>query len=530
LGPRDDLAVQAGGPASVTFGRARVGAPASRRAPLLSREDAEPLRQPRPALRDHPHPLARRWDALCRKVEAWCARRLPSPDLAEDIGSKRWFRELAMLVGLTLVALAFWPAYAPVEAAPLPPLDEAARAEFRAQAVHPWARGATQGRHFAATALAIRLDNAPERPSIQLAAMLGENDSLPRMLQRAGVGSGDAGQVAALVQQAVPLADLAPGTRFDITLGQRSSPSDPRPLTAIAFRPKFDLALTIARNGGGLAMARLPIAVDTRPLRIRGIVGASLYRSARAAGAPPETVQDYLRTIDQALPFEQIAPTDEFDLVVQYRRTADGLGQAGNLLYAGIERSGQPQVQMMRWGPDGTFRTPDDMAGGGQQQSAMLGAPVAGHITSTYGLRRHPILGFVRMHSGTDYGAAWGSPIYAVADGTVSYSGWHGGHGNYVRLEHGSGIGTGYGHMSRLAVSSGMQVRRGQVIGYVGSTGLSTGPHLHFEVYRGGQTVDPASVRFLVRQQATDPAQIAAFKARLRQMLALPTGLPAKGG
>lgn len=522
LGPRDDLAMQASGPAGVTFGRARKPALAERVPSVapLSERTAETT------LRDHPHPLARRWDSLCHRAEALAARHLPPPDLAEDVGSRRWFRELAMLVALTVMALAFWPSYAPVEAAPLPALDDAARAELRAQSLRPWRAGATQGRHFAATEMVARLDNAPERPTIQLTAMLGESDSLPRMLQRAGIGAGDVGQVAAMVQQAVPLDQIAPGTRFSITLGSRTSPSQPRPLDAISFRPRFDLALAIQRQGGGLAMNRTAIAVDTTPLRIRGIVGASLYRSARAAGAPPETVQDYLRTIDQSLPFEQISPTDEFDLVVQYRRTADGQGQAGDLLYAAVTRGGQPQVQLLRWGSDGTFRSLADMSGTApQQDSSALGAPVAGHVTSLFGLRRHPILGFVRMHAGIDFGAAWGSPVYAVSDGAVSYAGWHGGHGNYVRLEHGGGIGTGYGHLSRLAVAPGMHVRRGQVIGYVGSTGLSTGPHLHYELYRNGQTVDPMSVRFLARRAPVDPGQIAAFRARLRQLTSLRPGL-----
>ncbi|MDF8332948.1 peptidoglycan DD-metalloendopeptidase family protein [Novosphingobium cyanobacteriorum] len=528
LGPRDELAMQAGVPAGMTFGRARGPAFGARRAPIIKSAEPHPAPAPKPSLRDHPHPLARRWDAWCRKAEAWAARHLPSPDLAEDVGSARWFRELAMLVALVVIALVLWPSAAPLEAAPLPPLTDAARAEFRAQTLQPWTDGATQGRHFAANTMVARLDNAPERPTIQLTAMLGENDSLPRMLQRAGIGAGDAGQVAAMVQQAMPLDQIPSGTRFAITLGQRSGPSVPRPLDAISFRPRFDLALDIRRNGGGLSLARTAIPVDTTPLRIRGIVGASLYRSARAAGAPPETVQDYLRAIDQALPFEEIAPTDEFDLVVQYRRAADGQGQAGDLLYAGIVRGGQPQVQMLRWGQDGGFETLADMTGAGQAQESALGAPVAGRITSLFGMRRHPILGFVRMHAGIDFGAAWGSPVYAVTDGTVSYAGWHGGHGNYVRLEHGGGIASGYGHLSRIAVSPGSGVRRGQVIGYVGSTGLSTGPHLHYEVYRGGRVVDPMSVRFLAQRRAVDPGQIAAFKARLQALTSLRTGTLAR--
>ncbi len=522
LGPREEL-VTAGG---VTFGRARPGAavashPARR---VIALAPAPVPIPPRPSWRESAHPLARRWDGLCREVEKWAARRQLSLDLADDIGSAHWFRGMTTLLGLTILALALWPSFAPLEAAPLTVLDDTAQGELRAQAIRSYRMGATNGRHFAAGDAVIRLQAAPERPTIQLAATLGDNDNLPRMLQRAGVGERDAGQVATMVRSVVPLDQITPGTRFEIALGQRSSASDPRPLTGLAFRPKFDLALSIARQGDGLALERLPIAVDTRPLRIRGVVGGSLYRSARAAGAPPESVQDYLQTIDQFLPFEEIAAGDEFDLVISYKRTADGQGQAGNLLYAGVIGGGKPKLQLLRWGPDGGFTSLDALSGGIRSDSGMLGSPVAGRITSLYGARRHPILGYVRMHAGVDFGAAWGSPVYAVTEGSVAYAGWHGGHGNYIRLEHGGGIATGYGHLSRLAVSAGMTVRRGQVIGYVGSTGLSTGPHLHYELYRGGQTVNPLSVRFVVRQQVVDARQLSAFKARLHEMMALRTG------
>lgn len=446
------------------------------------------------------------------------------PDLAENVGSAGWFRGLGLLVGLVVLVLMFWPRFAPLEAAPMVSLDEASLVEFRAQSMRSFAGGSTQGRHFAATDAVTRLAAAPERPQIQLAATIGENDSLPRMLQRAGVGSGDAGQVAAMVASAVPLADIAPGTRFAITLGARSNATDPRPLMAIEFRPRFDLALAINRQGGGLTLARKAIAVDVTPLRVQGFVGSSLYRSARAAGAPPSAVQDYLRAIDQAMPFDEIAPTDMFDLVVDYKHAADGEGEAGNLLYAGVVRAGQPRAQLLRWGVDGSFTSLADLTGAGQTDQGFFGAPVNGHMTSGYGMRRHPILGYVRMHAGVDFAASWGSPIYAVTDGRVQYAGWHGGHGNYVRLDHGGGIATGYGHMSRIAVAPGMSVRRGQIIGYVGSTGLSTGAHLHYEVYRGGQTVDPLSVRMIQRRQAVDPKQIAAFKARLQALLSVKPG------
>ena len=152
-----------------------------------------------------------------------------------------------------------------------------------------------------------------------------------------------------------------------------------------------------------------------------------------------------------------------------------------------------------------------------------LTAPVFGRITSGFGLRRHPILGYTRMHAGIDFAAAYGSPIYATSDGLVTYAGWHGGHGNFVRLDAGGGLGTGYGHMSRIAVSPGMRVRRGQVIGYVGSTGLSTGAHLHYEMYRNGVPINPGSVQF-VTTAALSGNDLAAFKARLAVLRELRPG------
>ena len=118
--------------------------------------------------------------------------------------------------------------------------------------------------------------------------------------------------------------------------------------------------------------------------------------------------------------------------------------------------------------------------------------PVNGPITSGYGYRTHPVLGYRRLHSGTDFGAASGTPIVAASGGVVVTAGWLGGYGNAVVISHGGGIATLYGHQSRLAVGPGAHVRRGQVIGYVGSTGMSTGPHLHFEVRVNGVTTDPA--------------------------------------
>ncbi|WP_373487209.1 M23 family metallopeptidase, partial [Blastomonas sp.] len=360
------------------------------------------------------------------------------------------------------------------------------------------------------------LRSNPERPTVQLAAVIGRGDSFTRLMQRAGVGSDDATSVVSLVSGVVPLSDIRDGTQVDITLGRRFSRSQPRPVEQIAFRARFDLNVEIVRAGSELQMIQKPIVVDTTPLRIRGTVGSSLYRSARAAGAPPRAIQAYLQTLGSQLSIgNDIRANDQFDIIVDYKRAATGEVEMGELLYAGLERSGKPRAQMVRWQTGG--RSQWFEASGVGEERGEFARPVNGGVSSGFGYRRHPILGYRRMHSGLDFKARHGTPIYATADGVVNYAGRKGGYGNFVRIAHGGNLGSGYGHMSRIAVSNGTRVRRGQVIGYVGSTGLSTGPHLHYELYRGGRAVDPNSVRFTTRAQLSG-RELANFKARLQQL------------
>ena len=421
-----------------------------------------------------------------------------APDLGTDIGSRRWMRGVATLVGLSAIAVAAFPGFSAVEAAPAMRIDDRVRDEFRSQMIQPLALGADSGRRMGATTVVKPLATAPERPSLDLVATLAQGDGFDRMLRRAGVSSDEARLIAGMVSNSVDLESIEPGTQVDITLGRRPSPDAPRPVDALSFRARFDLQLAVERRDGQLRLNPHTIKVDTTPLRVRARVGDSLYRSARAAGAPPSAVQQFLRTIGEDMNINSdITAGDEFDMIVDYRRAATGEVEVGDLLYAAIIRDNRPRKQLMRFGREGRYF---DAAGAGVQQEGLV-APVPGAITSRYGMRRHPILGYRRMHSGLDFRARHGTPIYAATDGTVNFAGRNGGYGNYVRIRHGGNLATGYAHMSRIAVRNGEQVRRGQVIGYVGSTGLSTGPHLHYEMYRGGQKVDPASVRFVNRAQ-----------------------------
>jgi len=443
-------------------------------------------------------------------------------DLGQRIGSREWFRGLATCAALCYAAWSLTPSIGAIPGASPAPIPESQADEARALTIAPLAYGADTGRRMAPTDAVVALPEAPERPIIDLRATLGSGDGFARVLERAGVGSAEAGEIAGLVATVVPLADIRPGTILDLTLGRRANRMVARPLDKLTFRARFDLRVDLRRVDGQLALNAIPIAVDETPLRIQGRVGQSLYRSARAAGVPARIVESYIRALTSQISVPSGLSTDDrFDIIVEHRRAATGETETGQLLYAGLDRNVGRDLQLMQWSADGRSQW-FEATGVGRQSGGMI-QPVSGSISSNYGLRMHPILGYSRMHRGVDFRASYGTPILAVSDGRVSFAGWHGGHGRAVAINHGGGLGTMYAHMSRIAVSAGASVRRGQVIGYVGSTGLSTGPHLHFEVRRNGATVNPRSVQFTSRPQLAGN-DLADFRARLRSLLGTPVG------
>ena len=441
-------------------------------------------------------------------------------DLAEEPLSGRWWRGVATLSAMVaLVSLMAPMPFAPLPAASADRVGTAEAEQFRDIAIAPISDGSATGVRMAATALVEPLAEAPDRPFVDLFARLGKGDSIAHLLVRSGASYGEAGEAARLIASAVP-GGLRPGTSLSIRLGRRD-PSGVRPIEQIAFRAGLDRNITLTSAADGLRVMATAIAIDNRPLRIRGRVGDGLYWALRASGVSPQAAGEYLRAIGGQLDVGgEIGPDDKFDLIVANRRAATGESQEGPLLYAAIDRSGAPDIRLMKWSLGGRIDWVD--ANGAGRSVSAFAWPVAGRITSGFGLRVHPILRFARMHRGIDFGAGYGAPIVAASDGQVVASGWAGGYGRQVRIAHGGGIVTSYSHMSRTVAEPGSYVRQGQLIGYVGSSGLSTGPHLHYEVYRNGAAVNPLSVKF-ASSAALDGEELARFKARLAQLMALGT-------
>ena len=437
-------------------------------------------------------------------------------NLGEDAFSTQWWQGAATLAVLIAGTLTLAPVFEPLPTGALPAPSSSVREQWQAAGVGSLANGSSTGMRMAAGATVEPIAQAPERAFIDIFTTVGR-DGLARSLARAGASTGDALDVERLVRGAG--GRVAPGTGVSVVLGRKGA-GGLRPVEKLVLRTALDMRLRIERGAAGLAVTKSPIAVDRTPVRIRGRAGDGLYWALRAAGASSQAAASYLKALATQIDVGEFAPDDRFDLILANQRSATGESRPGPLLYAGLERSGDRSLQLIAWNLGGRIAWIDATAAGQARAANAMIWPVNARITSSFGRRVHPILRFSRMHKGIDFGAARGTPIHAAADGQVVRAGWAGGYGRQVRIAHADGLATSYSHMSRMAVEPGSYVRQGELIGYVGSSGLSTGPHLHYEVLRGGQAVNPMSVRF-AGGSAVDPAVTAAVKARLKALLSV---------
>jgi murein DD-endopeptidase MepM/ murein hydrolase activator NlpD len=238
----------------------------------------------------------------------------------------------------------------------------------------------------------------------------------------------------------------------------------------------------------------------------------SIYETALRNNIPRPVIETLIRIYSYDVDFQHKAqPGDSFDVL--YGAEDDSSAEAKNdVMYAELTTGGETRKYYR-------FQTPDDGIvdyyddTGKSAKKFLVRKPVAaGIMRSGYGARNHPLLGYFKMHTGVDWAAPLGTAIYASGNGTIDKVGWESGYGKYIRIRHANGYETAYGHMTAFARSTqpGARVRQGQVIGYVGSTGLSTGPHVHYEILVNGRFVDPLRVR-LPRGRVLDGPLLGGF-------------------
>jgi len=239
----------------------------------------------------------------------------------------------------------------------------------------------------------------------------------------------------------------------------------------------------------------------------------SIYETALRNKVPPSVIEDMVRIYSYDVDFQRkVQPGDSFD--VFYAGEDDGSSTERNdVLFASLTVGGETKKYYR-------FQTPDDAVvdyydeTGKSAKKFLVRKPVNNAIMrSGFGGRRHPILGYVKMHTGVDWATPYGTPIFASGNGVVEKAGWEGGYGKYVRLKHNNGYETAYGPMSAFAkgLEVGKRVRQGQVIGFVGSTGVSTGAHVHYEILVNGRFVDPMRIK-MPRGRSLDGPLLASFE------------------
>jgi murein DD-endopeptidase MepM/ murein hydrolase activator NlpD len=241
----------------------------------------------------------------------------------------------------------------------------------------------------------------------------------------------------------------------------------------------------------------LTLKLEKKIIYKENIIKQSLYKAATDQKIPPNTIIEFARIYGFQVDFQRdIRKLDKFQIMYEvFIDKNNKVIETGEILYANLKLSGQDNSLYYydKRGSEGHYDK-----SGKSIQKALMKTPINGaRLSSSYGMRKHPIDGFNKMHRGTDFAAPMGTPIMASGNGIVKKAGWCGGGGNCVKIKHNSTYETVYAHMSKFArgIKSGVRVKQGQTIGYVGSTGKSTGPHLHYEVIVNGKRVNSQKLK-----------------------------------
>jgi murein DD-endopeptidase MepM/ murein hydrolase activator NlpD len=353
---------------------------------------------------------------------------------------------------------------------------------------------------------------------------VGKGDNLLGVMLEAGTEKTLATTIIDSLDAVFGPEDLKPKQKIDFRLVQAPSDSDQmEPVRVSIFDEDGNHIVSATRNRDGdyLASTQAPAGeVMIQTASNRATLYQSFYQAALDQKLPSDMILKLLRVHSYDVDFKQKARSgDTFEVFFDGDSTSGD--EVGELLYTSMTVGGEAR-KFYR------FRTPDDTIDyydehGSSAKKFLMRNPVkGGRFTSGFGNRRHPLLRRIRMHTGVDWAAPSGTPILAAGDGTIEIAERHGGYGNYIRIRHANGFATAYGHMTRFAPGSkpGAHVKQGQIIGFVGSTGRSTGPHLHFEVLVNNKFVNPMTIA-VPRGLQLEGRELAAFQKERRRIEAL---------
>jgi murein DD-endopeptidase MepM/ murein hydrolase activator NlpD len=256
----------------------------------------------------------------------------------------------------------------------------------------------------------------------------------------------------------------------------------------------------------------------------------SVYETALRNQIPKAIIEDLIRIYSYDVDFQRkVQPGDSFEVLYAGEDETPVADSRNDVLFAALTVGGEAKKFYRFQSPDDGIVDYYDESGKSAKKFLVRKPVMAGIMRSGFGIRRHPILGYTKMHTGVDWAGPTGTPVYASGNGTIEKAGWESGYGKYIRIRHTNGYETAYGHMSAFArgIDEGQRVRQGQVIGFVGSTGLSTGSHLHYEILVNGRFVDPMRIK-LPRGRVLDGAMLTSFEQERERLDGIMARKPAR--
>ena len=328
---------------------------------------------------------------------------------------------------------------------------------------------------------------------------VGKGDTLIEMLTDTGVSHEEAFEAVAALGEVYDPRRLNRGQKLDVMLEASDEGPEIPSLSELTMPISAITTIELRKiEDGKFAVEKVDVPTTAYPTYSKLPIKGSLYVTARKANLTPKLILELMKGFAYDVDFQRdVQRGHTLEVVADTLKTKNGdIVGSNNLRYAKLTM-GKKKVAIYRY-TDTKGHTDYYNAKGESLKKSLLRTPVDGaRISSRYGKRKHPILGYRKMHRGVDFAAPTGTPIYAAGDGVVDYKGRKGGYGNYLRIKHNGTYSTAYAHIHKFArsVRKGKRVRQGQVVAYVGSTGRSTGPHLHYEVLKHNKQVNPSKVQ-----------------------------------
>ena len=335
--------------------------------------------------------------------------------------------------------------------------------------------------------------NQIKSPYFEYDYIVKNNDTVESILRKFSVKKKEINFIVKEIKRR-KLSNIIPNQKVKFVL-RRSSDKEDMEVLKIEYPISRTSYVNINKVNDGLEITKNITQLFKEKIVVDGKISNNLYSSAVKAKMEPNVIIEFARIFGFEVDFQRdIRKGDEFE--VMYEKYVDDTNkviQTGKILYAYLNVNNQ-KIKLYRFESKNDFDFYDEK--GKSIRKALMKTPINGaRLSSPFGLRKHPILGFNKHHNGTDFAAPTGTPIMASGNGTVIKAGWCGNGGNCVRIRHNSSYTTGYGHLSKFATKTGRRVRQGQIIGYVGNTGMSTGPHLHYTVKYNGKFINSQKLK-----------------------------------